>query len=63
MKKLKKYVPLSIKTKFCHQFFVLIEKIWLLIKKTINEHFKKPPKSYGRGKLLKKNRDDSYALC
>ena len=32
-------------------------------KKTINEHFKKPPKSYGRGKLLKKIRDDSYALC
>ena len=32
-------------------------------KKPINEHFKKPPKSYGRGKLLKKIRDDSYTLC
>ena len=32
-------------------------------KKTIHEHFKKLPKSYGRGKFLKKIRDDSYASC
>ena len=35
----------------------------IIDKKTINEHVKKPPKSYGRGKFFKKIRDDSYALC
>ena len=29
-------------------------------KETVNEHFKKPIKSYGRGHVIKKNRDSCY---
>lgn len=29
-------------------------------KETVNEHFKKPIKSYGRGRVIKKNRDSCY---
>ena len=32
-------------------------------KETINEHFKKPIKSYGRGRFAQKNRDLHYKEC
>ena len=57
---IKKY-PAKYQEQILSSIFCTDRKDMVIDKKTIHEHFKKPPKSYGRGKFLKKNRDDSYA--
>ena len=48
-------------------FRIASRKDMIIQKKTIDEHFKGPAKSFvppkGRGRFLKKIRDDMYASC